>query len=226
MSPEQVGRASTVDERTDIWSLGIVMYELLTNRPAFSGETPQELCLQILNEPLTPLSELRPDLPPALVYIVERCLERDVDKRFQDVAELAEALAPLDDWSPANEAKRIRRRLEMNAPQVPISERKVVVHATPVPTKLPSKKPSKRPSAAPTASRRRRIASAVFVVVALIPVVAILPTLLRAPELAPARAWSSQAVGAVQGAMFRARDVASDLWAREADGNAAAPSSP
>jgi eukaryotic-like serine/threonine-protein kinase len=65
MSPEQVEGSQSVDGRSDIWALGVVMYELLAHRPAFVGDDPQSLCLQILTAPVVPLTELRSDLPPA-----------------------------------------------------------------------------------------------------------------------------------------------------------------
>lgn len=206
MSPEQV-EAASVDGRSDIWALGVVMYELLAHRPAFVGDNPQALCLQILNAPVDSLAELRPDLPPALVYVVERCMERDPERRFQNVAELAEALAPLDDWSPASEAERIRRRLD--AGEQPIDVNLTPVHHV-------SSNDSAPPSAPPPQPRRarvRRVISLVAVGAVMVPIAALLPRVAHAPELAPARAWTSQAVASTQAAWFRAQDRARDWLA-------------
>lgn len=119
MSPEQVQGGGAVSAQADIWALGVVMYELLAHRPAFVGESPEALCAQTLTARVTPLAELRPELPAALVHVVERCLERTPERRFADVAELASALAQLSDAPrervvtvrPSLPPRRIARRL-------------------------------------------------------------------------------------------------------------------
>jgi serine/threonine-protein kinase len=229
MAPEQVEGGRQIDARCDIWALGVVMYELLAQQPAFSGETPHSLCLQILAAPIKPLSELRPELPAALVYVVERCLERDPDRRFANVAELAEALAPLDDASPDSEATRARRRLEAVAP---VDE--VVVRPTPAGTPVLS---ARRESASDdqrdtpvlttgprrTHHRRRRIVSGVVVTLALAPALALLPAVSTAPELEPARAWSMEARGSAERAWLEARQAWQTFWAEHGAPGQTAP---
>jgi serine/threonine protein kinase len=84
MSPEQVvGQAS--DQRSDIFSVGLVLYELLTYRQAFSGETQQSILLKVLNESPQPLAALVPGIDPALPAIVDRALEKSVDRRYRDL---------------------------------------------------------------------------------------------------------------------------------------------
>lgn len=92
MSPEQLRSARDVDARSDIWALGAVLYELLTGVPPFDAETIPQLLMMIIEAPTPPLG--RPDVPPALEAVVRRCLEKDRDRRYQHVGELAEALAP------------------------------------------------------------------------------------------------------------------------------------
>ena len=92
MSPEQLKASRDVDGRTDIWSLGIVLYELLTGRTAFDATTLPELHVAILSLPPAPVRQLRGDVPPPLESIFLRCLEKDPRYRFQTVAELAAAL--------------------------------------------------------------------------------------------------------------------------------------
>ncbi len=94
MSPEQLVSAKGVDARSDIWALGVVMYELLGARPPFLGETMPEIVARIMHVPLESLQKVRPDCPSALVAVVTRCLEKDAGARFQNVLELASALAP------------------------------------------------------------------------------------------------------------------------------------
>ncbi len=92
MSPEQLRAHSTVDPRSDVWSIGVTMFELLTEKRPFEGDTPYELALKISNDPPTPLPD---SVPPEIARVVMRCLEKDREKRYKDVAELAAALAPL-----------------------------------------------------------------------------------------------------------------------------------
>jgi serine/threonine-protein kinase len=94
MSPEQVRSSKTVDPRSDIWSLGVTFHELLSGRCPFVGETPGEVFAAILESTPPPLRSVRPDAPPGLEAVLARCLERDRDKRFAHVAELAHALVP------------------------------------------------------------------------------------------------------------------------------------
>jgi serine/threonine protein kinase len=94
MAPEQLRSSRDVDSRTDVWSLGVVLFELLSGRSPFEAEAMPELCLKIVGEPPLSLAQLRPAVPPAIVAIVERCLEKDRTKRFDNAAELALALEP------------------------------------------------------------------------------------------------------------------------------------
>jgi eukaryotic-like serine/threonine-protein kinase len=94
ISPEQLRDSRNVDGRTDIWSLGLVLHWLLTGRLAFEAETLGAHLAMIVSEPPTPLRERRPDAPAELEAAVLRCLEKQIDRRFQNVGQLALALAP------------------------------------------------------------------------------------------------------------------------------------
>jgi serine/threonine-protein kinase len=94
MSPEQLRDASAADERSDIWSLGVVMYELLSGVPPFQAAKPFDLCAQILAGKYPRLQQFRPELPRGLVAAVHRCLAVDPADRYQNIFELAVALAP------------------------------------------------------------------------------------------------------------------------------------
>jgi len=95
MSPEQIAAPSDVDTRTDIWSLGVVMFELLTGVLPFRGPGTARICAAVLTEPTPSISEYRDDVPPALEFIVRRCLQKERDLRFPNVQELSAALAAL-----------------------------------------------------------------------------------------------------------------------------------
>jgi eukaryotic-like serine/threonine-protein kinase len=93
MSPEQMESPRSVDARTDIWSLGIVLYQLLTAEVPFSGETLPQVCVNVATRPAPSFRRMRPDVPNGLEAIALRCLEKDPSKRFPTVAALATALA-------------------------------------------------------------------------------------------------------------------------------------
>jgi serine/threonine-protein kinase len=95
MSPEQVRSPKSVDTRTDIWSLGVVMYELLTNSMPFGGDEMTETFAEILEKDPEPPTRIVDGVPPQMESVVLRCLAKDRNERFSDVLQIAEALAPL-----------------------------------------------------------------------------------------------------------------------------------
>jgi eukaryotic-like serine/threonine-protein kinase len=94
MSPEQVRDAKAVDARSDIWALGIILYELFTGRTPFEGNTLGDTLARIIADPVKRIREVRGDIPEGLDAIVMRCLERRAERRIQTVGELAGALLP------------------------------------------------------------------------------------------------------------------------------------
>ncbi len=91
MSPEQT-RGDKLDGRSDLFSVGIVLYQMLTGQRPFQGDSLVALAVKIGKDDPTPIEKLRADVPPALRRVVERCLAKSPDKRFQSGADLSDAL--------------------------------------------------------------------------------------------------------------------------------------
>jgi eukaryotic-like serine/threonine-protein kinase len=94
MSPEQMQTPRGVDARTDVWALGVVLFELLTARPVFPADSLMELAIKVATAPVPAIRSFRPEVPDGLEMIVCKCLAKDREHRYQNVAELAVALLP------------------------------------------------------------------------------------------------------------------------------------
>ena len=109
MSPEQLLSSGSVDARTDIWSLGVVLFELLTVEVPFEGEAIAQLAANIIHGEPTPLRAKLPDASAALEAVILKCLDKDRTRRYRNVAELVEELVRF--VSPLSEPRtdRIKR---------------------------------------------------------------------------------------------------------------------
>jgi eukaryotic-like serine/threonine-protein kinase len=105
MSPEQAEGSGGLDGRSDIYSLGAVAYFLLTGRPPFQKATTLQLLFAHVREPVKPLTEIRPEIPTDVQAVVLKCLEKDRERRFQDITALDHALADCQRGEPWTEAQ-------------------------------------------------------------------------------------------------------------------------
>ena len=100
MAPEQL-EGQEADARTDIFAFGAVLYEMVTGRKAFEGKSQASLIGAILKDTPAPMSTLRPLAPPLLDHIVQRCLAKDPDERWQTAADLKVELQWVTQAAPA-----------------------------------------------------------------------------------------------------------------------------
>ncbi|HYR27066.1 MAG TPA: protein kinase, partial [Thermoanaerobaculia bacterium] len=151
MSPEQV-RGESVDQRSDIFSLGAIFYEMLTGLRAFRGNSGIETLGMILKEDPPELTDILPNLPPALERLVRRCLEKDRDLRFQNARDLGFNLETLSTMSQTSNTLSGVARTSATAPTaalpVPIAPTRPLPAAPHAPTARTAAAP------APTAARR------------------------------------------------------------------------
>jgi serine/threonine protein kinase len=92
MSPEQAMSARKVEPPGDVWSIGVMVYELLSGQHPFVGETPTAIMANAIKEPLTPLDQVAPHVPAALARFIDRCLEKNPDDRPQSAGQMLEEL--------------------------------------------------------------------------------------------------------------------------------------
>jgi serine/threonine-protein kinase len=139
MPPEQMLSPRDVDVRSDIWSLGVILFELLTAQPPFMGDSLPQLQGRVLGGEPQKLTSVRPDAPPGLEAIIEKCLQKDRANRFANVADLTGALVQFGPMRARVSAERVARMVEASGQVVSI----------PPPPAWPDAAPS-RPNAGPS----------------------------------------------------------------------------
>ena len=143
MSPEQVG-GSALDHRTDIFSLGIVLYEMLTGVKLFSGETLTQILHNVANVEPPPPSQIKPEVSPLLDLVVKRAMEKKPSARYASAWEMADDLRQcLQELEPALEHQEVAdSRAKEGTPATEAYEKTVLLN--PAANKKPSNKPAPR----------------------------------------------------------------------------------
>ena len=165
MSPEQMHQTRSVDHRTDIYALGVSLFELCAGRQPFYAETLPQLCAEVLAGFPTPLRVLRPDLPDDFAAALERAYARDRDRRYPSIAEFVLAIAPYAPPRSRPLVDRIARMAGMSgmsgmsapmaaeaAPlyRAPLPSPAYGLAAAPLPPPTPTPAPMPQPDAATT----------------------------------------------------------------------------
>jgi eukaryotic-like serine/threonine-protein kinase len=194
MSPEQIEAPHTVDTRTDIWALGVILYELLSNKTPFFGNTLPQVSIKIAVRPPTPLREFRPEVADGLAAVIGRCLEKDRTRRYRTVADLALALLPFGPEQATASVNRIADSIRAAG----LTDTGISSSRSTQPTTMPAFPEMDDPSRSTIPSPEVRVAKAPswYVLAGILALAVVLAVGLTAPR--PRAAWG-RAVGLLTG---------------------------
>ncbi len=190
MSVEQARGAKNVDQRADIYALGVILYEMLAGQRPHPGESYNEILYHVITEKPTPLVSLRPTMPVELVQVIERAMARDACERYASAIEMAEALAPFADRA-------------ITPVGLTVQPGQARAETCPSPLSLPILFPADTQAVAPNAQRpklrtkRWLVSGAILALVGLLFLLWRSTALLRREARANASAESSQSSGLV-----------------------------
>jgi serine/threonine protein kinase len=207
-SPEQLRSSRDADARSDLWSLGVILYELLAGRTPFRGDIITELLIDIMTNRPPPIG--RAGVPPELEAAVLRCLRRPPEERFADVAEFAAALAPFGPPGAEEMAERVAcvlygaerpRSVPPRSAGSPRSARPVTTSAGPTSRSIGATAHSGAPGPGPEPGWRGPVtlvafAGALVGLVAIATIALLRPAAPRATAIAPLDAPSARATNA------------------------------
>jgi serine/threonine protein kinase len=120
MSPEQCSQTGPIDARSDVYSLGIIVYEMLAGRVPFAGESPTVIMMKQVQDPPPSILEVRPDLPASVDNLIRRALAKQPAGRFQTAGELSEALTKSADEMGAGASAVVMAPVNETAPNAPV----------------------------------------------------------------------------------------------------------
>lgn len=121
MSPEQMISAKEVGPATDIWAMGVILYQLLSGKLPFAAKTVEKVCARVLNDSPTPLREVMPGCPDGLDEVLLGCFQRMPEERYADIGAFASALAPFAPEHARALVPRIEHRLRHPGQEPPVS---------------------------------------------------------------------------------------------------------
>jgi eukaryotic-like serine/threonine-protein kinase len=146
MSPEQLRKRKDLDERVDIWALGVMLYEFVTGRLPFEGDSLPEVIALILEGKATPVLEHAPQLDPSFVAVIDRCMATDRDQRYMGVGDLALALLPFANTASRVYVDRITRVIPPRGPSPVLTIPPATIPSPPAPPSITAP-PGSLPSA-------------------------------------------------------------------------------